>query len=160
MPPLSALTYESLSTHSQNLTALHSLRAPPWVNSPSMRGTSDILTSCLLTLFACIYTALHLNVPKQNAGSYGLFKVKCLWSVAALAAPEIVLFYAGRQFFEARGLVGELRGLEGDRRGEEGVGVKEDGEKRVEVVEREEAQVSLLWDGCRLFADGCSVGLI
>ncbi|KAK5653451.1 hypothetical protein OQA88_8937 [Cercophora sp. LCS_1] len=85
-----------------------------------MRGTSDILFSCLLTLFACIYTALHLNVPKRSSSSYGLFTTKCLWSLAALAAPEVVLFYASHQFFEARSLVKELQFLARNQEAEQG----------------------------------------
>ncbi|KAK4454848.1 hypothetical protein QBC34DRAFT_103179 [Podospora aff. communis PSN243] len=94
--------YAELERIQDNRAALHATIAPPWVSAPNMRGTSDILWSCLLTLFACIYTALHLNVPPRGAGAIHLLSTKCRWGLAALIAPEIVLFYASSQFFEAR----------------------------------------------------------
>ncbi len=69
-----------------------------------MRGTSDILYSCLLTLFACVYTALHLNVPKRGSGFFSLLLTKLIWSLVALLAPEVVLYYSVGQFIEARRL--------------------------------------------------------
>ncbi|KAK0731493.1 hypothetical protein B0H67DRAFT_564960 [Lasiosphaeris hirsuta] len=50
-----------------NKTALGSIRAPLWVLSLEIRGTSNILWSCVVTLVACIYTALHLNVSNRQA---------------------------------------------------------------------------------------------
>lgn len=34
--------------------------------NPTTRGTYTIITSCLLTIFACTWTTLHLNVPGLN----------------------------------------------------------------------------------------------
>jgi hypothetical protein len=101
--------YAELERIQDDRTALHTNIAPPWVSAPNMRGTADILWSCLLTLFACIYTALHLNVPPRGAGAIHVLLSKCRWGLAALFAPEIVLFYASTQFFEARELVRYLR---------------------------------------------------
>jgi len=103
--------YAELERIQNNLTALHTTIAPSWVSAPSMRGTSGIVYSCILTLFACIYTALHLNIPKRGAGAMGLLISKSLWSLAALTAPEIVLFYASFQFITARSIAKTLRGL-------------------------------------------------
>ena len=103
--------YAELERIQNNLTALHTTIAPSWVSAPSMRGTSSILYSCILTLFACIYTALHLNIPKRGAGAMGLLSSKSLWSLAALMAPEIVLYYASFQFIEARSIAKTLSGL-------------------------------------------------
>ena len=33
-----------------------------WVDSPSGRGTYDVLISCFLTLFFASWTALHMNI--------------------------------------------------------------------------------------------------
>jgi hypothetical protein len=35
----------------------------PWQDSPNFRGTMDIIWSCLFTVFICVWTAVHLNVP-------------------------------------------------------------------------------------------------
>ncbi|KAJ4289316.1 hypothetical protein N0V88_007067 [Collariella sp. IMI 366227] len=104
--------YNQLKTLQHNITALHKIRAPPWVMEPNMRGTTRILLSCLLTLFACVYTALHLNVPKRGAGFWKLLGDKCVWVLVALVAPEILLYYACSQFIEARKLVKYLRAKE------------------------------------------------
>jgi hypothetical protein len=53
-----------LEVNADNLTAFNTVTAPSWVSAPDYRGMSNILYSCLLTLVACIYTAIHLNVPK------------------------------------------------------------------------------------------------
>lgn len=92
--------------------ALRSTIVREWVSASNIRGTSDILYSCLLTLLACIYTVLHLNVPPRGAGAMHMLLAKCLWGFAALVAPEIVLFYASSQYFEARGLARFLSGEE------------------------------------------------
>ena len=34
-----------------------------WQESPNGRGTMDIIWSCLFTVFICVWTAVHLNVP-------------------------------------------------------------------------------------------------
>ncbi|KAF5719249.1 hypothetical protein FMUND_4789 [Fusarium mundagurra] len=64
--------------------------APAWIDSPNIRGTLDILQSCILTLIACIYTALHLDVPVKTAWHY-IFLYKLKWVAITLFAPEIAL---------------------------------------------------------------------
>jgi hypothetical protein len=106
-------TFDELDRIQNNTTALHTTRAPPWVPAPNTRGTSDILTSCLLTLFACIYTALHLNIPESGSGFLSLLATKTIWSVGALFAPELVLYLAFSQYLQARELAKHLRQLQG-----------------------------------------------
>ena len=97
-----------LSAAEGNRTTLHTEFSPPWVSSSKTRGTSDILWSCLITLTACVYTALHLNIPPANEGKIGFYLRKLKWIAIALFAPEIVLYSALTQFLEARKLVEEL----------------------------------------------------
>lgn len=84
-----------------NITFLHEnatskeIIALPWVNSPNIRGTMDILQSCILTL-ACIYTALHLDVPKRTS-SWRLSITKFKWVAIALFVPELPVFMAADQ---------------------------------------------------------------
>jgi hypothetical protein len=100
-----------LEANQNNLTALQTITAPPWVSEPSFRGTTSILWSCLVTLIACIYTAIHLNVPTETSTVRRLFQ-KTKWVLTALIAPEIVLYCASTQFLEARRLVKALNVLE------------------------------------------------
>ena len=108
--------YAELEKIQNNLTALHGTRALGWVSAPSMRGTSDILCSCLLTMFACIYTALHLDIPGHDSmfSNHPLI-AKLVWSSAALFSPELVVFYASSQFFQARKLAKDMRDLHESR---------------------------------------------
>jgi hypothetical protein len=100
-----------LQTNRNNLTALQTITAPPWVSEPSFRGTTSILWSCLATLLACIYTAIHLNVPTETGMLRRLLQ-KLRWVLTALIAPEIVLYCASSQFIEARSLINGLNELE------------------------------------------------
>ena len=115
---------EELSAAAGNLTALKSGIASSWVVGPQFRGTSDILWSCIVTLIACIYTAIHLNVPPAHEGNWHFIWRKAKWVALALFAPELVLFCAYRQFSEARKLVKELNELRGAHAGANGVRVK------------------------------------
>jgi hypothetical protein len=67
--------------------------APAWVDSPDVRDTFDILQNCILTFIACIYTALHLDVPVKTAWhEVLLYKLK--WTAITLFAPETSLYMA------------------------------------------------------------------
>ena len=63
-----------------------------WKPNPSSRGTSNILTTCLITLLLCVWTAVHLNVHLESFWKSQLRKVG--WLVLALLAPEIVAYTA------------------------------------------------------------------
>ncbi|KAJ4329266.1 hypothetical protein N0V84_000159 [Fusarium piperis] len=99
-----------------NITFLHGnatsdeIIALPWVNSPNVRGTMDILQSCILTLLACIYTALHLDVPKRTS-SWRVLITKLKWIAMTLFVPELPVFMAADQLHQAWKLRQELREL-------------------------------------------------
>lgn len=94
-----------------NNTALQSISAPSWVSASEFRGTVDIVQSCLLTLIACIYTALHLNVPTKT-GFFSVLMEKIKWVLLALLAPEIVLYTAAYQLRQALKLKNQLKALQ------------------------------------------------
>lgn len=95
------------------MTALQTIDAPPWVSAPQFRGTMAILQSCILTLVACIYTAIHLNVPVK-VDWLSLLRTKVWWVLIALFAPEIVLFSAASQFRDAWKFRNALRALQNE----------------------------------------------
>ncbi|CZR53645.1 uncharacterized protein PAC_03525 [Phialocephala subalpina] len=94
-----------------NLTILRTETAPAWASSANYRGTADILWSCLLTLTACIYNAIHLNVPASYESRLRHLGRRLMWVAMALFAPEIVLYTAYAQYSEARTLVKVLNSL-------------------------------------------------
>ncbi|KAK5651175.1 hypothetical protein OQA88_13193 [Cercophora sp. LCS_1] len=104
--PLQALILKN----QDNLTALGTIPAPSFVSSPDFRGTTDIIFSCVITLVASIYTALHLNVPIGSKLTHTIVS-KAKWVFIGLIAPEIVLYLAISQFLEARDLVKGLNVL-------------------------------------------------
>ncbi|KZP31464.1 hypothetical protein FIBSPDRAFT_692339, partial [Athelia psychrophila] len=72
------------------------------------RSLVGIVTSCLATIFACVLSALHPNIPGPNQSwkskrfdSFKLFAV-------TLLVPEWVLAWAVRQFLQARKYAKEL----------------------------------------------------
>lgn len=61
-----------------------------WAREPGTRGTWGILSSCVLTLFLCVYTAVHPNVPPKwnfTRDKYLYLARSVLWG---LFAPEAV----------------------------------------------------------------------
>lgn len=44
-----------------------------YVQGPNVRGSLQIVWSCLATLIACTYSVLHLNVPMQRDGRDGAY---------------------------------------------------------------------------------------
>jgi hypothetical protein len=109
---------EQLSAAAGNLTALKTQFVFSWVEGPHFRSTADILWSCIITLTACIYNALYLNIPPAHEKNLSFVVEKVLWVGMALIWPEFVLFCAYRQLSEARILVkrlNKLRGAQGVR---------------------------------------------
>lgn len=106
-----------LAAANGNLTALKTQIAHGLAAGPAYRGTFDIAWSCLLTILACIYNAIHLNVPPRNTGKWMLLLRKVRWATIALFAPEIVLYTATTQFLEAYKVKEKVNAMRGQIRG-------------------------------------------
>ena len=89
--------------------------APPvnWQPDASTRGTTDILSTCLITLGICLWSALHLNIPRYGKSSQQKW-YKCGWLLVGLFAPEMVAYTAWAQLRAARRLDNEMRQLLGE----------------------------------------------
>lgn len=98
-----------LSAAEGNRTTLRTQTAPGLVSSAIYRGTFDILWSCLLTLTACIYSALHLNIPLPHTPQWSLLWRKVRWAALALIAPEVLVLLAADQYLGARHCQKKLR---------------------------------------------------
>jgi hypothetical protein len=84
------------------LTLSSNGRVQGWVDQPNVRGTADILSNSLFTIFICTYTMLCLNVPAPNDTSWGVIKRKLFWMGIAISGPEFVLTYASGQWGTAK----------------------------------------------------------
>ena len=82
--------------------------APGWVSEPDGRGTWKLLYSCLITLFLCVYSAIHLNVGPPGETAFKWWIHKCKWVGVGIVSPELVLYCAGKQWFSARRLCRKL----------------------------------------------------
>lgn len=81
---------------------------PPYVKSPDGRGTVELLPSCLLTFFTCIWTAVHPNiVPLRSEWSYFWYKLG--WGLNGIFLPEIVICAAFIQRRESRRVLNRWR---------------------------------------------------
>ena len=70
----------------------------------------SIVWSYLATLFACSWAAVHPNVP-QATDSKALILGRRLATMGyMLLAPEIVIYWAARQYFGAKGIAAEYQG--------------------------------------------------
>ena len=95
-------------TPTQNLTALRTEIAPPWVSDPNNRGTWSLLYSCTFTLALCVWTAIHLNVPAHEERQLSQLLRKAKWDLLAILAPELGVYTAWEQYSQARDLALEL----------------------------------------------------
>lgn len=61
-----------------------------WQPEPRTRGTWSIISSCLATMTLCIWTSLHLNMPRRQDKMHNMVLRKMGWLVCGLFAPELV----------------------------------------------------------------------
>ena len=64
-----------------------------------------------MTLTACVYTAIHLNIPISHRSKWRQLGAKLKWVLVALIGPELVLMSAAKQFRTARHLCKALNRL-------------------------------------------------
>jgi hypothetical protein len=79
-----------------------------WHSEPRHRGTFSILSSCLITMALCIWTAVHLNLPEHRKESQQVYR-KALWLTLGLFAPEVVVWNAWAQRQRMKMLSDQMR---------------------------------------------------
>ncbi|KAG2360106.1 hypothetical protein BDR07DRAFT_1290685 [Suillus spraguei] len=62
----------------------------------------SIIFSSVLTLFACIYSAIHPNIPSPRDNSFCILRRRLGIMIMALIAPELIVTWAMRQWISAR----------------------------------------------------------
>ena len=83
----------------------------PWPgpNSPNIRSGYDILWSCLVTIFACTYTVLHLNIPSRKDSKTRRAFRKLKYLLVNLLAPEVMALAAVWDLLNARSSLKSFR---------------------------------------------------
>jgi hypothetical protein len=61
------------------------------------RTMLGILWACLITIFACTWTAVHPNLPPPGASTWKVLKIRLKLVLLGLIAPEYILFWAIEQ---------------------------------------------------------------
>jgi len=69
--------------------------ATVWKAGSTFRGSYDILSSCVLTLILCIWTAVHINIAEpqdlyRNFWHRKQLQRKAVWLTLGVIAPELV----------------------------------------------------------------------
>ncbi|KAG2360335.1 hypothetical protein BDR07DRAFT_163874 [Suillus spraguei] len=71
-------------------------------SSFTTRTLWSIVSSSVLTLFACIYTAVHPNIPSPEDSPLLILRRRLGMMIMALIAPELIVTWAMRQWISAR----------------------------------------------------------
>ncbi|TFK59748.1 hypothetical protein BDN72DRAFT_580594 [Pluteus cervinus] len=77
----------------------------------NMRTLYDIVRSCVFTIAACVYRAIHQNIPDPEATMWGRLRVKMKITIYALIAPEAFIWWAMRQRYGAIRIAKEVNEL-------------------------------------------------
>jgi hypothetical protein len=83
-------------------------RVHGWISEPSGRGTASLLYTCLITIFLCVWSAMHIPVPARHTSWMENFFYKVKLAVLAIIAPEVVFLFAIDSYFSIREALDEL----------------------------------------------------
>lgn len=112
MPPLNVISPSVSLSHLAPRLDLY-LAPLGWVSEPKVntRGTWDILQACIVTIFFCTATSLHLNIPKEEYGNFRRMWTHFWWMTANAVAPEVCMCIAMTQYIEARLVLKDIKRL-------------------------------------------------
>lgn len=63
-------------------------------DSTSARGIYDIVSTCVSTVFVCVWSALHMNIPTRDRGFAKTKLMKLGWVALGLLMPDLLLLIA------------------------------------------------------------------
>ncbi|KAI0888352.1 uncharacterized protein GGS22DRAFT_198125 [Annulohypoxylon maeteangense] len=86
-----------------------------WVDSPNVRGTIDIIWSCVLVLVTSLWTVIHLNLPAKDDRWIRVIARKLRWGFMAILGPDLLTLIAANQWESARRSVAQIKDLAGSK---------------------------------------------
>ncbi|KAF5318120.1 hypothetical protein D9619_012245 [Psilocybe cf. subviscida] len=98
-PPPDNVTFESIMPNVSAALA----------TSPNDRSVTDIIWSCLATVFACTWVSVHPNIPHPDATDWQIRRHRALLMLCGLVAPELIVLWALRQWMSARYIVRQMK---------------------------------------------------
>ncbi|KAA6410255.1 MAG: hypothetical protein FRX48_05676 [Lasallia pustulata] len=103
--PFPAPSPSTLSLMAPNITPSDQVG---WYSPPNLRGTTNILYSCLSTLFVCLWVVLQLNVPAPHHSLIIKTLRKAKWMILGYGASEWLFMIALIQRHEAAQALWEM----------------------------------------------------
>jgi hypothetical protein len=91
----------ALQSHESMSNTTVEIVAQGWVNSPSGRGTIDIIYSCLTTIFLCIWSVLCVNISPLEENPVLQILYKCKIALLCIIGPDFLLYLAMGQWESA-----------------------------------------------------------
>jgi hypothetical protein len=89
-------------THSTLSLLLHTRADTASCAQSDQRSIEEIVWSCLITIFACTWIAVHPNIPSPTDSRWCVFKRGLSTMTYALIAPELMVAWALHQYLGAR----------------------------------------------------------
>ena len=71
-------------------------------NTNNGRGTISLVSQCLVTIFLCVYTALHFDIPVRPLNKRATFVRKFIFVTIIVVAPELLPFNAFNHWHRAQ----------------------------------------------------------
>ena len=90
------------SPYNVSVSAERSAPTVGFVADPNGRGTISLVLSCTLTLILCVWSALHLNLPKPGNSRQHDILLYLRWIITGVFGPELIVFTAWRQWCSAK----------------------------------------------------------
>ena len=75
-------------------TGLRNEATVGWIADPDGQGTFTLLTSCLVTLGLCVWSAIQLDVPPAKTSRVRLWLLYVQWSLLGVLGPELLVYVA------------------------------------------------------------------
>lgn len=89
----------------QSLAQNNSTALEGWQFADSSRSSWDILWTCLSTIIACTWTALHIFVPRRDQTEILSNVLKLVAWIGTILSPELMAGTAAEQFWQAKSTV-------------------------------------------------------
>lgn len=78
----------------------------------NVRGTIDIVWSCVIVLVTAVWTVVHVNIPAPGDGLWTTMSRRLRWGCACVFAPDMLTLVAASQWDAAVRSVHEMSALQ------------------------------------------------
>ena len=88
------ISHSQFSSGASSTNISDTIQTAGWQSDPNRRGTFTLVSSCLLTLAVCVYSAMHLNVPPYRESLWHFWLRTIKWGLLGIFGPKWVIFLA------------------------------------------------------------------